>query len=750
MTDDTPVPTGADEGPRLSAVVHGRNVQGHLQECLEDLVTGPAAPVEVIVATTDPAAHRLAERYAAQDPRLLPLPLPDGTGDAAARAAGAARATTPWLHFVPAKDRVPGGAWRTVTDLAAAQPPDVDVLVLDAVHSTWWATGRPSPDASVLARAGRVPRTLDDCPDLWRVAPLLGARVLRTDHWRAHPEWAAEPDAELLAYAALARARRITALDHPVLDDRRLRTASLPPPTPEDHYGLVGRYEAVQEVLAARGASTAVRAALYDVMVREWLRVIARGALPEPVAREFFHRAARAAARWRPPGHPAPPGLDGVRYRLLERDAYRPYRAVQGVNHQQREVRERWRTRGRRAAAKLRDHRYRRALDRPVHDDLAVFSAYWDRGVTCNPAAIADKLAALAPEVRQVWVVARDRVPLLPPGTRYVVPGTPDYWEALARARFLVNNVNFSGAVVKRPDAVHLQTHHGTPLKRMGLDQLSYPAAAKGLNFRALLARVDKWDYSVSANPHSTETWERAYPSRYVSLDHGYPRNDVLHRATPARIRAVRERLGIPRGRTAFLYAPTHRDYEAGWTPRLDLAALAAQLGEDAVLLVRGHYFYGGTSPLSGLRRDGRVVDVSAYDPVEDLQLAADGLITDYSSLMFDYAGLDRPVLVYADDWETYARTRGVYFDLTTQAPGHVVRTQEELTEAIRSGAWQDAASAKTRAAFRRRFCAYDDGLAAERVVRRVFLGEPESALPPVVPVDERRPVPTPQEADAT
>ncbi|MGX2996908.1 CDP-glycerol glycerophosphotransferase family protein [Streptomyces sp. JNUCC 64] len=754
MTDNGngPVRGAADAPPRLSVVVYGRNTQGHLEDALAGLADGPDAPVEVIVATTDAAAHRLAERFAARDPRIVPLPLPDGTPDAAARAAGADRATAPWLHAVPAKDRLPAGAPRAVAELAAAQPSDVDVLLLDHVHSTWRGVGHPSPDGTLLARAGSAPLPLADCPDLLEATPLLGTRVARTALWRAHPEWAGA-DPEFLAYALLVRARRIAALDLVAVEDRRLRPASLPPPTPDGRYAVVERYEELLRLLDRDGAPSAVRDALYGVMVRELLRTVARGEGPEPVAREFFRRAALATVRHRPPGHRPPDGLDGVRYRLLARDAYQEYRVVRGVNHKRREVHGELRRRGRRAAARLRDHRYRRDLDRPVERDLAVFSAYWDRGVACNPAAVAAQLAELAPDVRRVWVVARGRVPLLPPGTAYVVPGTPRYWEVMARAGYLVNNVNFPGAVVKRPDAVHLQTHHGTPLKRMGLDQLEYPAAAKGLNFRALLARVDKWDYSVSANPHSTETWERAYPSRYESLDHGYPRNDALYRATPARIREIRERLGIPRGRTAFLYAPTHRDYEAVWTPRLDLAALADDLGPDTVLLVRGHYFYGGAgapAQLAGLRRDGRVVDVSAYEPVEDLQLAADGLITDYSSLMFDYANLDRPVVIYADDWETYARTRGVYFDLTAQAPGPVVRTQDELTEVIRSGAWRDAASAKTRAAFRRRFCAYDDGRAAERVVRRVFLGEAGAELPPVVPVDERPPVPTPQEADAT
>ncbi|MYQ30593.1 CDP-glycerol glycerophosphotransferase family protein, partial [Streptomyces sp. SID4956] len=124
-------------------------------------------------------------------------------------------------------------------------------------------------------------------------------------------------------------------------------------------------------------------------------------------------------------------------------------------------------------------------------------------------------------------------------------------------------------------------------------------------------------------------------------------------------------------------------------------------------------------------------------------------LVTDYSSIMFDYANLDRPIVIHADDWETYRTTRGVYFDLMAEAPGPVARTQDDLTEILAGDAWRDEGAAKARAAFRRRFCEFDDGRAAERVVRRVFLGEDEASLPPVLPPEERTPAPAPQEVTA-
>ncbi|MEW2618626.1 CDP-glycerol glycerophosphotransferase family protein [Streptomyces sp. NPDC048106] len=730
--------------PQLSVIVYGPNAQGHLTELLDSLEAHPLSDAEVVVAAVGDWARETAGGHT---PDTVVVPLPDGTTDAAARAAGAARASGRWLHFVHAKDGLPAGAPRLIAERAAELDDSVDVLLLDHLTTTWQSAARPSRDGRFLAAVGRADRPLDEAADLLRLTPLLGNRALRREFWVAHEERLTTDDEPRAAHAALLYADRVACLNQVAYENRELRPESLPPLAPEDRFGLIERYESLMPLARDRRAP---RVVLYDLMMRDLVRTFAGENLPDEVAREFFRRASLAAVRWRPERYEHPAGVEGVRHALLEEGAYTRYRAFQAANRARRAARKAVRTHKRRLAAKLRDQQYRRALTRPVDPGLAVFAAYWERGVACNPAAIAARLAELAPHIHPVWVVSKDNTALLPPGTDHVVPGTRRYWEVLATAKYLVNNVNFPNAVVKRPDAIHLQTHHGTPLKRMGLDQMEHPAAAKGLDFAALLARIDRWDYSVSANSHSTRMWERAYPARYTSLDHGYPRNDVFYTSGADAVRAARARLGIAPGKTAILYAPTHRDYEAGFTPRLDLAELADRLGEDTVLLVRAHYFYGGaTSPLTGLRRSGRLIDVSSYDPVEELCLAADALVTDYSSIMFDYANLDRPIVVYADDWETYRTTRGVYFDLMTDHPGQVARTQEELTEIFRSGAWRDDNAAKARAAFRRRFCEYDDGRAAERVVRRVFLGEPEEALPPVLPIEDRTPAPTPEEATA-
>ncbi|WP_257231432.1 CDP-glycerol glycerophosphotransferase family protein, partial [Streptomyces sp. UH6] len=386
---------------------------------------------------------------------------------------------------------------------------------------------------------------------------------------------------------------------------------------------------------------------------------------------------------------------------------------------------------------------YRSRLRRPLDPGLAVYCAYWGRGYACNPAAVHAKARELAPHLRGVFLVEPDAVPTLPPDVEYAVTGTRKYWDLLARATYLISNANFPDAVVKRPGTVHLQTQHGTPLKRMGLDQAAHPvvAAATG-SFTKLLARVSRWDHNLSSNPHSTETWERVFPGGHETLEYGYPRNDVYCTATAHDVARIRRELGIPEGATAVLHAPTHRDHAEGFDPAgIDPVRLAEAAGEDAVVLLRAHYFHdraGGARTAAS----PRVIDVTSHRSAEEVCLAADVLVTDYSSLMFDYAVLDRPIVVHAPDRDVYGAVRGFTFDLFAEPPGPVSRTADGLYRLLAEGAHATAESARLRAAFRRRFCPWDDGHAAERVVRRVLLGEPPEALPPVVPLDARTPAP--------
>ncbi|MFF2503698.1 CDP-glycerol glycerophosphotransferase family protein [Streptomyces sp. NPDC058067] len=741
--------------PDVSFVVTAHNAQGRLRAGVGSLL-GRAAAMESEVIVVDNGSTDLtgaiADELAAEHPSVRALRLRETQLPGVAREAGAQLARGRYLLFLDGGDElVPGSLDALGARLAEAgedgERREPDVLLFDHARVDWRGDRTPGGDSARLARAGRVFAPLASRPWLLRTSRVLANRLIRRDFHLARrdlferegPDEALAAHGSLLAAADIGALDRVCVLRHEPPGDRRS------PVSAERYFELFDDYER----LMALAGEPAVQNTLFDLMIRHYMAVVAGEDLPRAERARFFHRAAADFARHRPAGYRRPEGLTGIRHALLERDTYAGYPALQQANRGRRRLigaaGAAKRGAGRRAEGLFYQARSRAPLD----PNLAVFSAYWDRGVTCNPAAISASLAELAPHIRQVWTVRRAGRALVPPGTTVVSTDERRYWDVMARATYFVNNVNFPDSLVKRPGQIHVQTHHGTPLKRMGVDQLAHPATSRGVDYDALLARCARWDYSVSANRHSSEVWERAYPVGFTSLDHGSPRNDVYYRATAHDVLRARARLGLEPGTTALLYAPTHRDHEAGWTPRIDLERFARTLGPGFKVLVRGHYFYDrGASPLSALHRAGSIIDVSDHDSVEELALASDALVTDYSSLMFDYANLDRPILVFADDWETYATTRGVYFDITEEAPGVVARTQDELQEALVSGEWQGAEAARRRAGFRERFCEFDDGRAAERVVRRVFLGE--SRLPPVVPVALRTPAPTPAEAELT
>ncbi|MDI5968325.1 bifunctional glycosyltransferase family 2 protein/CDP-glycerol:glycerophosphate glycerophosphotransferase [Streptomyces sp. SL13] len=731
----------------FTVIVTARDAQGHLRECLDSVLADPGAggpDVQVVCVdngSTD-GTRAIADEYATRD-RVTAVHLPRPLMPAAAMDAGARAATGDYLLFLDGLDRLAPGALAALAR-RAAETGEPDLVLLDHVRIHWRNPPAPSGDGKLFAGPGRAVVSARTHPELLNLNPVLANRLVRSGFRAAHRElFTAEGPGEALpAIGLLLAAERVAILDEIVL----MRTEPDAGPADDDPFTLFATHDHLAALMDRLQARPEQRTLVFNALTRRMLKVLDGTTLDDREHADYFRLTAAHFTSHKPAGYRRPADLNGVRHALLERGSYPAYRAFTSANRKRRGVRGLAVKAKRKAAAVVKDGVYREQLRHPVEEDLAVFSAYWDRGVACSPGAISAKLAELAPHIRQVWVVRGRDVPLLPPGTDHVVPGSRRYWSVMARAKYFVNNVNFPDSLVKRTGTIHVQTHHGTPLKRMGIDQIPFPATSRGVDYDALLERCARWDYSVSANPHSTETWARAYPVPFTSLDYGYPRNDVYYTATAEDVRRLRERLGIAPGRTAVLYAPTHRDYEAGWTPRLDLERLSRVLGDDVTLLVRGHYFYDrGASPLEELHRRGAIIDVSGYESVEELGLACDALITDYSSVMFDYANLDRPIVVYADDWETYAVTRGVYFDLTEHAPGAVARNQDELEAVFLGDAWRDEQAASRRAAFRRRFCAFDDGHAAERVVRHVFLGEPDT--PAVVPVEHRTPAPAPAPA---
>ncbi|WNM41450.1 bifunctional glycosyltransferase family 2 protein/CDP-glycerol:glycerophosphate glycerophosphotransferase [Micromonospora halotolerans] len=725
----------------ISFVVPAFKVQGYLRECLDSILDQPFEDVEVIGiddASPDDSGEILDE-YAARDPRVHPVRLTENVGLGPARNIGLDRAVGDYVWFVDGDDWLVPGCLPHVADRLHATRPDV--LLVDHVRAHWNNVGTRSAMRDVFPESpGEATFRLPERPETLRLLHTAWNRLVRREFLveqglRFAPGWYEDVS---FSYPVLMAAERIGVLDRVCLNYRQRRTGAITRTRGDRHFEVFAQWHRVFRLLDQWGPAVVngLRPAVFERMIWHYLTVLGNG---ERIAAElrppFFAQIHADYARFLPPeGYPVPSGLEGVKHRLVAAGRWRTFSALRAAHQAEERARRSARRVKRRVlpvarlnARRARDavlHEYYRAeLHRPLDPTLAVYASYWYRGYSCNPAAIYAAARRLAPQVRGVWIVRRDRMAGLPPGVEYVVAGTPDYYRVLARARWLVNNVNFPDFVRKRPGSVHVQTHHGTPVKVMGLDQQRYPVGAAGMNFANLLRRVDRWDYSVSSNSFSTQMWERAYPADYTTLEVGYPRNDRLALATAEECRQARAGLGIGPDEYVVLYAPTHREHLPGWRPPFDPDRLRAALGPSGRLLIRSHYFHDRERRPQGPSADG-VLDVSAYDPVEDLYLAADVLVTDYSSAMFDYGVLDRPIVVYAPDWDAYRVARGVYFDLLAEPPGAVAVDFPGLLDVFHSGAVRGAAAEQARQRFRARFCALDDGHAAERVVRRVFLGE--------------------------
>ncbi|WP_431033535.1 bifunctional glycosyltransferase/CDP-glycerol:glycerophosphate glycerophosphotransferase [Streptomyces sp. P6-2-1] len=372
--------------------------------------------------------------------------------------------------------------------------------------------------------------------------------------------------------------------------------------------------------------------------------------------------------------------------------------------------------------ARLRRDVYEAGRARPLRDAV-LFISYNGKQYSDSPRAVHEELVRRGSDLEQLWLV-RDDQAALPPTARKVRLWSEEWYDALARARYIVTNAHLPHWIERRPGQVIVQTWHGTMLKKIGLD-IEAPAFNPEYH-EQLRAESKNWSLLVSANRFSTPILTRAMGFDGEILETGYPRNDVLYAPDhPERAKEIRESLGLPPGKRVVLYAPTWRDDDAHSQGRfrfdlkLDTERAREELGHDHVLLVRRH-----SNTVDGVAGagDGFVFDVSEYPDIADLYLAADVLVTDYSSVMFDYAHLRRPMVFFTYDLEHYRDTlRGFYFDFERNAPGPLVRTTEELLSALRNIDRVVADYSERYQLFHEEFCDLDDGNASARVVDRML-----------------------------
>lgn len=365
-------------------------------------------------------------------------------------------------------------------------------------------------------------------------------------------------------------------------------------------------------------------------------------------------------------------------------------------------------------------------MKKPLAKNWIVFESFFGKSYSDSPKYIYEYISANFPgKYKCIWIVNKkgSRIPFR---HKKVKRFSLRYYYYMARCGYIVFNSRQPEWVVKREGNVFLQTWHGTPLKKLVFDIEDINSASP--KYKQQVYKQSRfWDYLIAANGFSSETFKRCFMFDNAMLETGYPRNDILHSADRDQIATIiRKRIGIPKDKKIVLYAPTWRDdefYGKGqykFELQINLELMKKELGDEYVFLLRTHYFIADSIDLTSF--SGFAYNMSKYDDISELYLISDILITDYSSVFFDFANLKRPMLFYTYDLEKYRDIlRGFYIDIEKEVPGPLLFTTEEVVDSIKN---IDKITEDYRSryeVFYNRFCGWEDGQASKKVVESVF-----------------------------
>jgi CDP-glycerol glycerophosphotransferase len=361
----------------------------------------------------------------------------------------------------------------------------------------------------------------------------------------------------------------------------------------------------------------------------------------------------------------------------------------------------------------------------PSHEGFFLRSLYGEVA-NCNGKGLHEEINRQGLDVPVYWSV-KDTSVGVPPGGIPVVEGTEDWHRAIRAARNVLVNVHQHPWYKKVEGQRLIETFHGYPYKLMGHDWWDFH------NFPVRQVeefdrRARDWDYVVSpatyARPLLSAAFLEPAGSKAKLLDIGYPRNDVLLRADDLAVlrSATRDLLQIDERTTAVLYAPTFRDYlsdddmTADFVDLLDAGLLAERLGEEYVLLMRGHPFNarGSKAPKMG---SAKIVDVTTYPDINDLFAASDAAILDYSSARFDYMLTRKPAVFFVPDAVMYHDNRPGLLEYRETAPGPLLSRMGEVAAVLRDLPKLNRDYADQREEFLKTYADLDDGYAGERLL---------------------------------
>ena len=378
-----------------------------------------------------------------------------------------------------------------------------------------------------------------------------------------------------------------------------------------------------------------------------------------------------------------------------------------------------------------------------VDSKMVIFESYMGRQYSCSPKAIYLELLNNSnyKDYKFVWAFKdpseysdlKDNH-----NTIIVEKNSSMYFKYFAKAKYFVVNSRIEECIIKKKKQIYVQCWHGTPLKKLG-----YDITVKGGNAMNTVADIKhkyrsdskKYNYMISPSKFCTEKFISAFKLKNpnIILETGYPRNDYLYSYTKTDVENIKKKLKIPSNKKVILYAPTWRDNEhvTGlgyvYNVNLDFGKLKEKIGKDYVVLFRAHYFIANKIDLS--KYSNFVYNVSSYTDINDLYIISDLLITDYSSVFFDYANLKRPIIYYMYDFEKYKNElRDFYIDLE-ELPGPIIKDEKELIDSIVNIKEINDTYKDKYQKFNMKYNYLDDKESSKRVVERIF------EIPKVVPL---------------
>ena len=247
------------------------------------------------------------------------------------------------------------------------------------------------------------------------------------------------------------------------------------------------------------------------------------------------------------------------------------------------------------------------------------------------------------------------------------------------KAKYWITNSGIErGLKFKNKNTFYINTWHGTPVKFIGSDE----------NNLRIKFKTSKPDVVYAQGEYDASIYSRIFdiPSEKVKIV-GFPRNDELFDIQEDEIKKIKENLNIPSDKKVILYAPTFREYNSDsqgciFAPPINISKWKKSLSKNYVVLFRAHY---EVNKVLGIKSDDFIYNVSNYNEINDLLKISDILISDYSSLFFDYSILKRPMYCYAYDYDEYSEKRGLYIDLNKELPNGICKTEEELLSRIQS-----------------------------------------------------------------